>query len=94
METASQPLTAEQLSQAVTCPHWVDGREYVLHFPLSELANAIAICGWMITNHLDRSNPAVHDEIARLAELPHLAILNARKWFAEYASEPYRPERM
>lgn len=87
-------MTDEQLNQAVTCPYWVDGREYVLHFPLRELENAIAICGWMITNHLDRSNADVQDEIARLAQLPHLAILNARAWFAEYASELYHVGKM
>lgn len=87
-------MTVEQLDQAVSCPYWADGREYVLCFPLSELENAIAICGWMITNHLDCSNADVQNEIARLAVLPHLAILNARKWFAEYSSEPYHIERM
>lgn len=85
----------ERLNQAVTCPHWIDGREYILCFPLNELANAIAICGWMIANHLDRSNPDIQDELARLAELPHLAILpNPRKWFSEFASEPFRIDRM
>ena len=87
-------IAATDWDQAITVPHWVDGTLYHLHFPLSQLENAIAICGWLIVNHIDRSNADVQNEIARLAARPHIAILNAQEWFRTYASKPYDVGKM
>ena len=61
---------------------------YSLSFPLEELGNAIALCGWMLANKiLDNyaADSEVRAEIKRLSALEYLDIPEAG-WFAKHAT--------
>lgn len=59
---------------------------YALRFPISELSNAIALCGWTLANKLPQT-AEVQAEIARLESLPYLDIPDGRNWYAQFATK-------
>lgn len=69
----------------IEATHHADDATYRLRFPLSELANAIALCGWTLANSI-RQTDEIATELARLELLPYLEIPDGRGWFAEFAT--------
>ena len=69
--------------EMVSVDVWCGDDRYRLSFPLSELANAIALCGWTMTNDLVLT-PDVEKELAFLTGANYLDIPDGREWFAKY----------
>lgn len=70
----------------LSCVFWSgSGNFWRLTFPVSEMGNALAICGWTLANNFDRSFSEVRAELNRLESLPFLEIPNdPRAWFAKF----------
>jgi len=64
--------------------------EYVLTFPISEMQNAIALCGWMIANSIRQHGGseaiAELERIeAKVAANDWIPIPDGREWFQKFA---------
>lgn len=73
----------------ITVTHITDfknGWAYKLQFPVSELGNCIALCGWTIMNDIERTDE-VRAEEARLDCLEYLVIPDGRDWFQRYGTK-------
>lgn len=74
----------------ITAIHWTStDAAYRLDFPLSQLGNALALCGWTLQNAITKT-PEVNAELARLGALDSLPIPDGREWFAKYGTK-YTP---
>jgi hypothetical protein len=69
----------------VTCLHWTNLETlYRLAFPLDELANAVALCGWTLLNELPKT-PALEAKLREVQALGDLEIPDGRVWFSRHA---------
>jgi hypothetical protein len=59
--------------------------QYVLTFPVCEIGNAIALCGWTLANPIRTHSQAAADEVRRLESLESLSIPDGTDWFKRYA---------
>lgn len=70
----------------VEVTYWPDlDRGYKLRFPVSELGNAVALCGWTLVNDIEKTDE-IRAEIARLESFESLPIPDGKAWFARFAS--------
>lgn len=68
--------------------HHSGDRFYRLEFPLAELGNALATCGWLLANDLKPVEPTTAEEIRReLDRLQEQAYLDipVDGWFRRFA---------
>ena len=70
------------------CKEWNNIVFYDLCFPLVELGNALAICGWSLWNRIDdaQKTPEVHDEFHRLRALEYLDLPDSREWLGKFGT--------
>lgn len=79
------------MKTTINLQHFSGDTEYVLTFPVSEMANAIALCGWTLANKIRaHGGSEALTELTRLevgceANDLDLPIPDGREWFAKFA---------
>lgn len=78
-------MTTQTQSTLCTLRHWVQlDQGYDLEFPIDQLSNAIALCGWTAANNIRPRSPEVLAELDRLGALEALDIPDGRRWFKRF----------
>jgi hypothetical protein len=85
-KTKEQPLPKCDTPTRCRLRHWVQlDAGYDLEFPIEELGNAIALCGWTAAEHVKPVSrydaEEIKIELARLQSLGALEIPDGRRWF-------------
>lgn len=75
----------EPMIRCIYCPDWNMNTRYELVFPLSELSNAVSLCGWTLLNQIERT-AAIDEEVAKLQHREYLEIPEGREWFSKHAT--------
>lgn len=70
----------------ICLPRHLAGVDYMLHFPVSELENAIALCGWTLANDLPKGLPGVAAALAKAEAKEELLMPDGPAWLAQYAT--------
>lgn len=87
-------MTIESQSTLCKLRHWVElDRGYDLEFPIEELGNAIAICGWTASSRVSPQSDEVRAELHRLEQLGPLDIPDGRRWVKRFGQPLQRDER-
>jgi len=84
-------MTAHGQERTIRCKlrHWVQlDQGYDLEFPIEELCNAIALCGWTCAEHVKPTSrydaEEIQIELARLQSLDALDIPDGRRWLKRF----------